>query len=80
MRQGFNHSVDTNGSVGIWHETSAWSPRSCEKANTNMRPFGFGRAGVLPPAVGGRQAATARLAIGKHTAYAAWKKRSAGNV
>lgn len=61
----FNKSVSTNGSVGIWHETYAASPGSCENVYVNMPPFGLGKAGVLQPAAGTWRSASGRLNAGK---------------
>jgi Domain of unknown function (DUF4188) len=57
----FNKAVGDNGSVGIWHETYAVSPGTYETFYGNMPPFGLGRAGILAPAVGGKQSAAGRL-------------------
>jgi hypothetical protein len=59
--QAFNRAVGTNGSVGIWHETSAASPGSYENNYVNMPPFGLGKIGTLHVAKRGRQTAAARL-------------------
>ena len=57
----FNKSIDTDGSVGIWHETYAATSGSHENVYVNMPAFGLGRAGTLHPATGGRKTATGRL-------------------
>lgn len=59
--QAFNKAVDTDGSVGIWHETYAASAGSYENVYVNMPAFGLGRAGALQAAAGGRQSAAGRL-------------------
>jgi len=57
----FNQSVGTDGTVGIWHESYAASAGSHENVYVNMPAFGFGKAGVLQKAAGGRQSAAGRL-------------------
>ena len=59
--QSFNKAVDTDGSVGIWHETYSVSPGTYENIYVNMPPFGLGRAGSVQAATGGRQSAATRL-------------------
>jgi hypothetical protein len=64
--QAFNKSVDTDGSVGIWHETYAASPGTYENVYVNMPAFGLGKAGTLQPATGGKQSASGRLSVVKN--------------
>lgn len=53
----FNKAVGTDGSVGIWHETSTVAAGAYENVYVNMPAFGLGRAGILHPARGaGRHA------------------------
>lgn len=63
--QAFNKAVGSNGDVGIWHETYAIEGGRYENVYNNMPPFGLGAAGVLKDAVGGRQAARARMGAAK---------------
>jgi len=63
----FNKAVDTNGTVGIWHETYAATPGSYETIYVNMPPFGLGRAGRLVPAQGGMTSAASRFKGGRET-------------
>ena len=58
----FTRSVGNSGDVGIWHETYAISPGSCETVYHNMPPFGLGNVGTLVPATGHFQHAKERLA------------------
>lgn len=57
----FNKRVGTNGDVGIWHETYLIAPGASEAIYVNMPPYGLGRAGRTPDAVGGRATALGRL-------------------
>lgn len=57
----FNQAVGTDGSVGIWHEAYKASAGRYENVYVNMPPFGLGKAGVLKPAMGGKQSASGRL-------------------
>ena len=62
--QAFNKAIDTDGSVGIWHETYMAGPGTHENVYVNMPPFGMGKAGRLVPAKGGLQSAKGRLSGG----------------
>lgn len=57
----FNTSIGTNGDVGIWHETYLIAPGASEAIYVNMPPYGLGRAGMTPDAVGPRATAQGRL-------------------
>ena len=59
--QAFNKSIDTDGTVGIWHETYLATPGSYETVYINMPPFGLGRVRTPHGATGGRQSASGRL-------------------
>ena len=63
--QAFNKAVGSNGDVGIWHETYAIEGGRYENVYNNMPRYGLGAAGVLKDAVGGRQAARARMGAAK---------------
>lgn len=58
----FNHSIGTNGDVGIWHETYRVHPGDHESVYVNMMPFGLGKVGELVEAHGVRARAESRLA------------------
>jgi hypothetical protein len=60
----FNQAINTNGDVGIWHETYRASPGSFETIYVNMPAFGLGKAGTLSPASGKRETAAGRLGVG----------------
>jgi hypothetical protein len=62
----FNQAVGTNGDVGIWHETYVASPGSFENVYVNMPVFGLGKAGILLPASGNREAAKDRFRAGSN--------------
>lgn len=57
----FNKRVGTSGDVGIWHETYLIEPGASEAIYVNMPPYGLGRAGTTPDAVGSRATAQGRL-------------------
>ncbi len=59
--QAFNHSVGTDGSVGIWHETYAISSGRYENIYINMPPFALGKAGILQTVSSGKQSAEERF-------------------
>jgi hypothetical protein len=56
-----NRSIGGSGSVGIWHETSAVSPRQFECVYVNMPRFGVAAAADHVPAVGRINDARARM-------------------
>ena len=60
----FNQAINTNGDVGIWHETYVTKPGSFENIYVNMPVFGLGKAGTLSPASGKRETAAGRLGAG----------------
>ena len=57
----FNQAINTNGDVGIWHETYVATPGSFENIYVNMPAFGLGKAGTLAPVSGKRESAAGRL-------------------
>jgi hypothetical protein len=57
----FNKAAMKTTTVGIWHETYAIDKSNTENIYVNMPPFGFGKVGVLQPAVGKRNSASERL-------------------
>jgi hypothetical protein len=59
--QAFNKAADTDGSVGIWHETYTAKAGTYENVYVNMPAFGLGKAGVLQAASGGKKSAADRL-------------------
>lgn len=57
----FNKAVDTNGDVGIWHETFLVRAGEYENIYGNMPTYGMGFAGDLYEATGRRRSARGRL-------------------
>ena len=57
----FNKRINSNGDVGIWHETYTISPGQFECVYNNMPAFGLARATQVVPATGHRNAARGRL-------------------
>ena len=57
----FNRKVNSNGDVGIWHETYTIEPGQFEVVYNNMPLFGLAAATTSVPAVGQRQQAAGRL-------------------
>ena len=57
----FNRKVNSNGDVGIWHETYAVSPGQFEVVYNNMPLFGLAKATSSMPATGKMRDATSRL-------------------
>ncbi len=54
---------ERRGDVGIWHETYLVQAGQYETLYSGMPPHGLGRASVLVPASGRRQAARGRLGV-----------------
>lgn len=67
--KGFNASVGTDGSVGIWHETYAITAGGHESIYVNMPAFGLGRAGSLEAATGRKHSAADRLGRNGETSW-----------
>ena len=57
----FNRLINTNGDVGIWHETYTIKPGNFEAIYGNMPPFGLARAVGMVPAKGQYKNARNRL-------------------
>lgn len=57
----FNKLINSNGDVGIWHETYVIKPGNFEVVYNNMPPFGLAKATSLVPATGRRKNARGRL-------------------
>lgn len=57
----FNKAARKSRAVGIWHETYVIDQGKTENVYVNMPAFGFGKAGHLEPATGGRKTASQRL-------------------
>lgn len=60
----FNKSVESDGTVGIWHETYQVADRNYECIYANMPRFGLSAAGTHEPATGRRQDARSRMQSG----------------
>ncbi len=57
----FNRKVNSNGDVGIWHETYTVSPGQFEVVYNNMPNFGLAKATSSIPATGQRKNAKERM-------------------
>lgn len=57
----FNEAIDTNGDVGIWHETYKSRAGDYENVYVNMPAFGLARAGTSLVAEGEYARAASRL-------------------
>lgn len=61
----FNRKArNSDGAVGIWHETYRIQPGQYETVYVNMPKFGLGRAGTLVAATGQRKSAAGRMESG----------------
>ncbi|MBW2241494.1 MAG: DUF4188 domain-containing protein [Deltaproteobacteria bacterium] len=58
----FNQAIDSNGDVGIWHETYRVRVGDYECVYNNMPSFGLARATQAVPATGRLKSAVGRLA------------------
>lgn len=59
----FNKLVNSNGDVGIWHETYCIKPGESEAVYNNMPMFGLAKATQCVPAQGNRKDARSRLRV-----------------
>ena len=57
----FNRLINSNGDVGIWHETYTISPGNFEAVYNNMPEFGLAKATRIVPATGRRKSARGRM-------------------
>lgn len=58
----FNRKINSNGDVGIWHETYSVAPGQFEVVYNNMPLFGLAKATASIPALGKHMAAAGRMA------------------
>jgi len=58
----FNRKINSNGDVGIWHETYTVAPGQFEVVYNNMPLFGLAKATSSVSATGKRMAAAGRMA------------------
>lgn len=63
----FNKLINSNGDVGIWHETYTINPGQFECVYNNMPAFGLAKATSLVPATGRRKAARDRMQAAAET-------------
>ena len=57
----FNQKINSNGDVGIWHETYKVAAGDYENVYHNMPPIGLGKIVPLLAATGSRESAAGRI-------------------